>query len=102
MTAIPKIAGATIDPPGTPFEIQSIRPAADVRVSELTENSITRDDLKGGEIDLAGSTWRIESTLPRPSPDGDPFGKDPFRAQLAYVRLPLSDSNANRIEGRRH
>lgn len=75
VTAIPKIAGASIDPPGTPYEIQSIRSAADVRVSELTENSVTRADLKGGEIDIAGSTWRIETTLPRPSPDGEASGE---------------------------
>ena len=75
VTAIPKIAGASIDPPGTPVEIQTIRPAADVRVSELTDNSIARVDLKGGEIDIAGATWRIENTLPRPSPEGEANGE---------------------------
>lgn len=75
VTAIPKIAGASIDPPGTPIEILTIRPAADVRMSELTDNGLSRSALKGGAITVAGATWRIENTLPRPSPEGEANGE---------------------------
>jgi hypothetical protein len=75
VTAIAKIAGASIDPPGTAVEVQTIRPAADVRMSELAGNGIERADLKGGTIEVAGATWRIETTLPRPSPEGEANGE---------------------------
>lgn len=75
VTAIPKIAGASIDAPGVPVEVATIKPAVDVRVSELTDNGIVRADLKGGTIDVAGKTWRIDATVPRPSPEGEANGE---------------------------
>ena len=82
VTAIPKIAGASMDiafsgsrDAAAAFGIETIRPAADVRMSELTDNDVEREDLKGGTITVAGDTWRIETTLPRPSPEGEANGE---------------------------
>jgi hypothetical protein len=84
ITAIPKVGGAVVDPPGTSVEIQTIRPAADVRMSELTALGITDlVALHRGQIELAGKVWRIETWVMKPSPEGEANGE---------VRLVLSEA----------
>lgn len=53
---------------GGGIDVATVRPAADVRVLELDRLGITRDELVGGTLELNGTTWRIESTHPRPKP----------------------------------
>lgn len=58
-----------------PGQILTVKPACSVRISTLTENSITREDLPGGTVLLNGTVWRIEGTLPRPGFNGQPSGQ---------------------------
>lgn len=53
---------------GGGIDVATVRPAVDVRVSELDRIGITRDELVGGTLEFGGTTWRIESTHPRPMP----------------------------------
>lgn len=67
-----KTAGVAID---DPVKIETIVPAAKVRVVELTENDIALTDLPQGQITFNGSTWRIKSYKPMPSPNGESDGQ---------------------------
>lgn len=50
--------------------MNALRPAADVRLSELAEHDIATDDLRGGTLTLAGVTFKISTWHPRPGPAG--------------------------------
>lgn len=54
---------------------KTIAPLARVRVSELTANGMTEDDLDDGDLTYAGKTWRILSHRLRPSPGGPETGE---------------------------
>jgi hypothetical protein len=43
--------------------VQTIRPAADVRRSALAAAGIALDDLVDGQLELAGTAWRIKSLI---------------------------------------
>lgn len=72
VTALDKTAGIAV---GSGVDIQTIEPAACVRVYELTANDISRLDLDNGTIEINNVTWRIDATLPRPSPSGEAIGE---------------------------
>lgn len=55
--------------------LQTIRPAAYVRMATLTANSLDRSDLDNGILTINGKDWRIEAHVLRPSPDGELKGE---------------------------
>lgn len=72
VTAIDKTEGLTLtDQNG----LQTIRPAACVRMSELTAAGIAHADLETGSLALPAKTWRIHSHMLRPTPDGELKGE---------------------------
>lgn len=69
LTVIDKTEGVAIDE-GNGISISTIKPAAMVRMSEITAKGMTRDDLKKGSICFNGHDWTIVATQPKPSPSG--------------------------------
>ena len=55
--------------------MHSARALAAVRVSELSENGLGRDDLNDAMLTFNGATWRIKVTEPFPSPAGFDHGE---------------------------
>ena len=55
--------------------VNTIRPAACIRMVQLTEAGIAHADLDGGSLALTDKTWRIHSHLLRPTPDGELKGE---------------------------
>ena len=55
--------------------LQSIRPAVCVRMSELNTANIAHSELDGGSLAMTDKTWRIHSHLLRPTPDGELRGE---------------------------
>lgn len=74
--------GHVIDGAGD-FSIAQLRPAAAVRVSELSTKSIAAADLEDGTITIKGRAWRIKTHAPKPS-DGADSGE-------IYLILEASD-----------
>jgi hypothetical protein len=56
-------------------EILSVEPTARLRMSELTDNSLTRDDLDNGTLTLNEKAWRIKAHILKPNPDGELKGE---------------------------
>lgn len=52
--------------------LSSLKPAVDIRLSELEEKSITTDRLRGGTLTISDTIYRITSWHPRPGPQGHP------------------------------
>jgi hypothetical protein len=48
---------------GGPIAVETVRPVADVRRSQLTQKGIAVADLIDAEIVLAGQSWRIKTPL---------------------------------------
>ena len=83
MTVIDKTAGVESASSPTSF-VTTLRPAADVRATELAGLQLTRKDLTDGQLapapdappgTLGGNTWRIERVEPRPGPQGEASGE---------------------------
>lgn len=51
-------------------EVQTMRPGAWVRVSEIAERGLYRDHLRGGRITFNDNEWTIHSHFLNPSPAG--------------------------------
>lgn len=71
ITAIEKTVGEAIALGGDDLVLQGIKGAAAVRMSDLAAGSVARADMKGSSLTLNGKTWKIHSTLPKPSPMGE-------------------------------
>lgn len=67
LTVIDKTSGVEI--PGSVM-VQTSRPAACVRISELVANDLDRGKMKSGRLTFNGASWNVESTLPKPVPGG--------------------------------
>jgi hypothetical protein len=72
LTVIDKTAGVET---GDGVTVSSIKPAAAMRYYELTAAGVTRAQLNGSTISFNGGSWIVRSTLPRPSPAGEPEGE---------------------------
>jgi len=72
VTAIDKTAGVVV---GESVDVQTIRPGAMLRMSELASNGIAADELDDGTIELNDKTWLIKAHLLRPSPTGEATGE---------------------------
>lgn len=68
VTIIDKTEGVQIEGAHGGQLFGAAKPAACVRVSELDENSITRDSLKGLTLTFNDNDWKIVSTQPKPKP----------------------------------
>lgn len=73
LTVIDKTAGIAIDLGDT--SLQTVKPAAAVRMVELSENDLEPADVDGGTITFNGKTWTIKGFMPKPSPNGEADGE---------------------------
>lgn len=55
--------------------IQTVVPAAKVRLSELTAKGLTQDDVRQAKLVLNGYAWKVHSIEPQPSPEGEDSGE---------------------------
>jgi hypothetical protein len=68
LVVLDKTAGVEI--PDGPLSLQISRPAACVRVTELTENKLDRSKMKNGRLTFGGVSWNVEATREKPVPGG--------------------------------
>jgi hypothetical protein len=68
VTVIDKTDGVAL---GNEAEVQTVVPAATVRVAELAEHDIAREDLRNVGITFNGQSWTIKAARPRPTPTGE-------------------------------
>lgn len=71
-TVIDRTAGVNV--PDGRTQVDTVRPACDVRAAELAASAITVSDLPEDQITFNGQTWRIKSYIPLPSPAGESDG----------------------------
>lgn len=74
LTVIDKTSGVPVTG-AAGFEVETITPAAVVRMAELTAASVARTALDRGTIEFNGKTWAITSHILRPSPGGEADGE---------------------------
>ena len=60
---------------GSGVEVKTIRPAAIVRMRELAELGLSRDDLEDAALDLNEKIWRVKASMPKPGPSGEAQGE---------------------------
>lgn len=60
---------------GSGVDVKTIRPAAVVRMQELNERGLARDDLEDASLELNGKHWRVKATMPKPAPTGEADGE---------------------------
>lgn len=60
---------------GSGIDVKTIRPAAVVRMRELSERGLSRDDLEDAALELNGKLWRVKATMPAPAPTGEADGE---------------------------
>ena len=70
-----KTSGVDISFGGGEGGVQTIAPAAVVRVPELRESGIKPNDLVEAVLAMNGYTWRVKSFKLRPSPNGEDDGE---------------------------
>jgi hypothetical protein len=73
VNVIDKTAGQTLLDLKT--HIQTIVPAAIIRVQDLLNVGVSRSELRGGHVELGGKCWKISSTQPKPGPAGEDSGE---------------------------
>jgi hypothetical protein len=74
VTVIDKTAGLPLVGDGG-MEIETVRPAAMVRVAELIARGLCREAIDGGTVAFSCKCWKIESSRPAPSPKGERDGE---------------------------
>ena len=57
------------------LDVQTIKPAATVRATDLVEIGITAADLQDAVLELGGREWEVSSYLFKPSPNGENDGE---------------------------
>lgn len=73
ITVIDKIAGVEL---GDGVTVSSIKPAAAVRMTELSDHELTRENINDGStITFNGKTFDVKSTAPKGSPAGEAGGE---------------------------
>jgi len=65
-------AGATT---GRDVQLDTIRPAADVRAVALAAAGVTAEDLIEATLTMNGKDWTVKSMLPLPAPTGEGQGE---------------------------
>lgn len=74
VTVLDLSEGVDIDQ-GRDISVQTLRPAAAVRASELVDKNIRPNDLLDGTITFGGVAWTIRSHKPKPAPTGEADGE---------------------------
>ena len=69
--------------PAGSAEVRSVGPGAFVRIPELEENDITRDDWQDAELTFNGRNWIVRSYELRGSPNGEDTGEVRFLLKAA-------------------
>lgn len=72
IVAIDKSAGVAL--PGD-SEVETLVPAAVVRMAELAGNEVTAADTKGAALVMNGKNWTVDACRPKPSPNGEADGE---------------------------
>ena len=57
------------------IDVKTIRPAAIVRMRELAERGLARDDLEDAAIELNDKLWRVKASMSKPGPSGEANGE---------------------------
>jgi hypothetical protein len=57
------------------IDVKTIRPAAIVRMRELTDVGLGRDDLEDAALELNDKLWRVKASMPKPGPSGEANGE---------------------------
>lgn|SRR5574341_251499 len=73
ITVIDRTKG--IELPHGRMEVQTVVPAAKLRMTELTGRGLAIDDLDGSRLTFNGKTWTIRSFIPAPTPQGEAAGE---------------------------
>ncbi|WP_291207074.1 hypothetical protein [Hyphomonas sp.] len=73
ITVIDKTSGVEVFD-GT-ASVKTIRPAAVMRVSELSALGLSQRDLEGVSIEFSGKIWRVKATMLKPAPTGEAGGE---------------------------
>ena len=60
---------------GSGIDVKTIRPAAIVRMRELTDVGLGRDDLEDAALELNDKLWRVKASMPKPGPSGEANGE---------------------------
>ena len=55
--------------------MKTIRPAAIVRMRELTDLGLGREDLEDAALELNDKIWRVKASMPKPAPTGEADGE---------------------------
>ena len=60
---------------GSGIDVKTIRPAAIVRMRELTDLGLGREDIEDAALELNNKLWRVKATMPKPAPTGEADGE---------------------------
>ncbi len=60
---------------GSGIDVKTIRPAAIVRMRELSDLGLGREDLEDAALELNNQLWRVKATMPKPGPSGEANGE---------------------------
>jgi hypothetical protein len=88
ITALDKTAG--IDVGGGDVQVQTIAPAACVRVGELTDKGVALDDLIRARLLMSGNEWKVMTHRPKPSANRRAQWRsllDPWESARTFVRV---------------
>ncbi|MBX9757211.1 MAG: hypothetical protein K2Y29_00430 [Beijerinckiaceae bacterium] len=55
--------------------IPTMRPAAQIRATDLADAGLTRDDLRDATLVMNGKTWRVNRSMPKPTTQGEAEGQ---------------------------
>ena len=80
---VDKTSGVEIQESGE--AVQTVRPVAYVRATELIEKGIDPDDLDGATLDMNSKSWRVESVQTKPVPWG---GAASGEYQMILLEVP--------------
>ena len=57
------------------IDVKTIRPAAIVRMRELIDVGLGREDLEDAALELNDKLWRVKASMPKPGPSGEANGE---------------------------
>jgi len=60
---------------GSGIDVKTVRPAAIVRMRELTDLGLGREDLEDAALELNDKLWRVKASMPKPGPSGEANGE---------------------------
>ena len=60
---------------GSGIDVKTIRPAAIVRMRELTDLGLGREDLEDAALELNNKLWWVRASMPKPGPSGEANGE---------------------------